>query len=93
MARLPNASQGPIAAGFGGCVGGPADASTAVGLAEADDINASGPAVDAGIVLGAGVAGFGTTGACVALVVGNDEGVPQIEANAMLPGAWFDPAA
>jgi hypothetical protein len=48
---LPSASQGPSAAGFGGCVGGPVDASTASALADADGANASGLAVDAGVVL------------------------------------------
>ena len=52
IAILPNASHGPIAAGFGGCVGGPVDVSTAAGFGEADGANASTPAVDAAVPVG-----------------------------------------
>jgi len=56
IAILPSASQGAIAADFGGCAGGPVEVSTASGLGDADGNNASRLGVGAGVATETGVA-------------------------------------
>ena len=89
IARIPNASQRPSAAGFDGFVGDPVDVSTASGFGNGDGANASRLAVGAGAPIGkADEAAVGSAaGVCVTATgaAAGDDGV-QTWSNRMEDG-------
>jgi hypothetical protein len=56
IAILPSASQGPIAAGFGGWVGGPVDVSRAADCGDEDGASASTLGVGVAVATAVGLA-------------------------------------
>ena len=79
IARIPNASQRPSAAGFGGCADGPVDVRTALGFGNGDGANAPRLAVGAGAPIGKAdeVAVGSAAGVCVTATgaAAGDDGV------------------